>query len=304
MSALTWDPEVLARIAHLHLRARQLAAGFLHGSHASVRVAPNVEFADYKDYTPGDPLRDLDWKVLARSDKLVVRRHQAETELATIIVLDASGDMATGSHRGHRPPLDRGKWGAAATLAATLAWYLVRRGEPVGLAILGGSDDLPWRWLPPRSGEAHVAQVLATIAAARPSGRAGLAEGFADVGGRIPRRSLVMVVSDLMEEPDEWGPQVAALARRRTDVRVAHVYDPAEWNLDFSHAVRFYSPEGGRPMPVDPAGLRREFREEVDRYLREVRRWLAWRGALHVLMAADGPLERPLAALLAASRAG
>ena len=121
--AVSWDSEVLARIAWLQLRAKELVEGLQQGSHGSIRVAPNVEFADYKDYSPGDSLRDLDWRVLARSDRLVVRRHRAETELSCTILLDGSGDMDTGDRGGWprkaRPPLQGTKWGYAAVMAAT-----------------------------------------------------------------------------------------------------------------------------------------------------------------------------------------
>jgi uncharacterized protein (DUF58 family) len=93
---ILWDPNVLARVRRLHLLAVQTVEGLLHGGHKSRRVGANVEFADYKDYSPGDSLRDLDWKVLARSDRLVVRRYEVETELQCVLVLDASGDLSTG----------------------------------------------------------------------------------------------------------------------------------------------------------------------------------------------------------------
>ncbi|MEC8423622.1 MAG: DUF58 domain-containing protein, partial [Myxococcota bacterium] len=144
MNAPSWDPEVLDRIGTLQLRAREAVAGFLHGGHASVRVSANVEFADYKEYAPGDNLKDLDWRVVARSDKLVVRRHQAENEQSVTILLDASGDLGTGTagarSEGSRTPLDGSKWGYATVFAATLAWWLERQHEPVGLEVLGGTD--------------------------------------------------------------------------------------------------------------------------------------------------------------------
>ncbi len=296
-----WDPEVLARIQALAFQARVLVAGFLHGAHRSTRVAHNVEFADYKDYTPGDPLRDLDWRVLARSDRLVVRRHHAEHELPVTLVVDASADAGTGEAgrwpRGGRPPLTGSKWGAAAVLAATVAWWLRRRGEPVGLAVVAG-ESVPWRWLPPRTGRAHAAAILGTLAAAVPAGRADLGTALPAIGARLPRRSMVVLISDLMEEPATWAEAVAGLGAGLRDLRVVHLHDPREWTLDYPAAARFRSPEGGRPLVVDPAGARDAMAEVVADYLAEVRAAMVRAGARHVLAPSDGALSAVVARLL------
>ena len=292
--APTWDPEVLARLGSLHLRARQATAGLSHGPHRSLRVASNVEFADYKEYTPGDPLKDLDWKVAARSDRLVVRRHQAETELRCMILLDASGDLGTGARgRYRRPPLLGSKFGYAVTLAATIAYFLHHHGEPVGLLTLGG-EGVRWPYIPPRSSPAHLAQILAALAGLAPAGRASLDRGIRELGSRIQRRSLVILVSDFMEEPASWGPAMLALGRRRADVRAVHLYDRREWALDYADPLRFFSPEGGDALPLDPSGARDAFREVVAEYLLEVRGAMARTRAQHLLVPTDEPLDRAL----------
>ena len=296
-----WDPEVLARIDQLHLKARTLVAGFLHGGHRSLRVASNVEFADYKEYSPGDPLRDLDWRVAARTDRLVVRRHQAETELAATLVVDASADTGTGE-LGRRtgrglPDLEGTKWGYTAVLAATLAWWLHRRNEPVGIAILGG-EGVPWRWIPPRSGTNHLTQIFGALAQTRPAGRAELGEGLRLVGGRLRRRSLAVLVSDLMEEPAEWGPTLATILGRRVDLRVVHLHDSREWALDYREPARFLSLEDGDSLPIDPRSARGPMGEVVGEYLAEVRGWLGAHQASHHLVATDRPMEEALTHLL------
>ena len=294
----TWDPEVLARIGHLHLRARQAVSGVMTGGHKSVTVASNVEFADYKEYSPGDPLKDLDWKVAARTDRLVVRRHHAEHELRAVVVLDASGDLGTGKKgRYRRPPLEGSKFGYAVTLAATLVWFLHKRGEPVGLVLLGG-EGARWPVIPARGGATHASQVLANLASVAPAGRADLGKGIREVGARLTRRGLVVLVSDFMEEPSSWGPALSALGQRRADIRAVHLYDPTEWALEYKDPRLFWSPEGGAPLPVDPRGAGPVFREVVDEYLAEVRGYLGAHRASHVLVPTDQPLERSLARLV------
>ena len=300
MTNQIWDPEVLARLQHLHLRARQLVAGLNSGTHLSKRIARNVEFADYKEYSPGDPIRDLDWRVFGRSDRLVVRRQQAETELAVTFVLDASADMATGARaRSRLPDLDKTKFGAAATLTATMAYYLQRRNEPVGLAILGGEQAASAvRWIPPRRGRNHFARMMTTLAAIKPAGTEVLASGFAELGTRMRKRSLLVVVSDLMEEPEAWGPMLTALSRHQVDLRVAHITDQQEMALDYKRSARFYSLEGGTPLSIEPDAVKGAYAEVVAAYQAEVRRWLASRAALHVPVLTHEPLDKPLSRLL------
>lgn len=265
---LPYDARALERVRHLHLHARQLAAGMLHGSRRSVRVGQAVEFADHAPYVPGDALRDLDWKVLARSDRLVVKRYRAETELRGTVVLDASADL------GSTPE----KWETAIRLAATLLYLLHGEGEPAGL-LIGAGEGVELRWFPPRGGRTHLARMFAALAALRPGGRAGLDALLRELGGRLPRRSIVTLVSDFMEEPGAWGPSLGALGRRRVDLRAMQVYDAREFALQLGGPMRLFSPEGGPVRPLDPDAIREAFAQERERFLAEVRgAFAAWRG--------------------------
>lgn len=292
-----WDAVVLSRIRHLHLVARVLTDRLLTGAHRSRRVGQAIEFADYQNYVPGMDPRALDWRVLARSDRLVVRRYETETELPCTIVLDLSGDLHTGEAPGGYPPLEGTKAGLAITLAATLlhAWH--RQGEPVGLALLGaeGPDDVAgagFRWFPPRGGRTQLQRLFTALATARPGGPAGLDAVLREVGGRVPRRSLVTVVSDGMEEPAAWLPSLRAFGRRGADLRFVHVYDPAELRLEqHEGAALFYSPEGGPALAVDPAGIRQAFGEVVAAFFHEVHQGVTRAGGQYVPCPVDRPLE-------------
>ncbi|TNE89219.1 MAG: DUF58 domain-containing protein [Deltaproteobacteria bacterium] len=286
-----WDPAVLARIRHLHLRARVLTESLMMGEHRSRRVGQAVEFADYQEYQPGADLRHLDWKVLARSDRLVIKRFVTETQLPCTVVVDLSGDMDTGTTgRGGYPDLDTSKAGYALTLAATLLFFLHRHGEPVGLELLAG-QGAAYTSLPPRTGKNHLQQCFAALATARPGGRANLGQTLLAVGGRTRRRSWVGLITDGMEEPSEWLPAMSAFARRKTDVRLFHLFDRGEWTLDFKDAALFYSPEGGEDLAVDPGGAREAFAEVVDDYVSEVRSGIVRFGGRYVPVGTDVPLE-------------
>ena len=189
-SAPLWHPSVVARVRSLHLRARQTVAGFGVGLRRSVRLGQAVEFVDYKPYLPGDSLRDLDWRVLGRRDRLVVRRYRAETEMGAMVVLDASADL------GSTPA----KWDQAVGFTATLAWLMFLENEPVALHIAGG-EGASASALPARRGRAHLARIFSALATVRPSGRAGLARVFRAVGAAARPRGMIAVVSDFMEPP-------------------------------------------------------------------------------------------------------
>jgi len=270
-------------------------AGWRSGDHRSIRTNANVEFVDYKEYSPGDPIRHLDWKVAARADRLVIRRHAAETEVPVTLVVDVSGDLGTGGKE--RPALDGTKHGAAVTLAATLAVFLSRRGDPVGLVLLGGQGS-PWSEIPTRSSSGHLAQLVGALASVSPAGAADLGPALERIGERVPRRGVVVLISDLMEEPDGWGPSLAALGRRGIDLRVIHLYDKAEWGMDLGGPTQLYSPEGGEDLSVDPAVARTAFAEVVEEYLEEVQGWLGRQRAHYVCMASDTPPDEALASVL------
>lgn len=293
--AAVYDPRVLARVRHLHLRARVLTTSFLMGEHRSRRVGQAVEFADYQEYLPGMDLRGLDWRVWARSDRYVVKRFETETELPCNIVLDLSGDLGTGQGATHAraaelPDLDTSKAGYAITLVATLAYYLHCHGEPVGLEIVGG-EGMTFRSLPPRAGRNHLQMLFLALASARPSGRADLLPALSRVGSRTRRRSLVALVTDGMEEPSTWLPALGAFARRGADLRVFHLYDAREWALDFSRPAMFFSPEGGEDLAVDPQGAQDAFEEVVREYVAEVRAGVVRWGGRHLLVPTDRPMD-------------
>lgn len=291
-SAAAWDAEVLSRVRHLHLRARVLADRLLLGQHRARRVGQAIEFADYQDYVPGMDPRRIDWRALARSDRLLVRRYETETELPCTVVLDLSGDLGTGrTGRGGLPDLLGSKAGYAITLAATLLTWLHRQGEPVGLRLIGG-EGIRHADLPPRRGRVHLQLQLLTLAQARPGGKAELGAALAALGARTRRRSLVAVLTDGMEEPATWLPALQSFARRGTDLRFVHLWDRKELQLGFDGAALFYSPEGGEALAIDPKGARAEFREVVQGWLSEVRGGVIAAGGQYVAGASDEPMER------------
>lgn len=291
MSSAPWDAALLARIAHLHLRARNVVDGWRQGEHISRRTTSAIEFVDHQEYAPGDPLKHLDWKVAARTDRLVIRRHSAETEVPVTLVVDVSGDLATSG----RDDDGDTKMGTALIIAATLAVFLQRHGDPVGLELVGG-EGMTHRSIP--VGGRTLPAIMRSLAEVSAGGQAHLREAFERLGERLPRRSVLILISDLMEEPADWGPSVAALVRRGIDLRVLHLHDPDEWSLQLPEPSRLYSPEGGDAVPIDPVAARAAMATVVEAYLAEVRGYLGKQRGQHHLVAHDEPLDRVIRTVL------
>lgn len=290
---MIWDPELLARIRRLHLQARILTEALLHGEHRSRRVGQAVEFAGYSVYQPGMDLRFLDWKVWGRTDRLVVRRFESETELHATIVLDLSGDMATGLPTdGGLPNFEDTKAGNAIVLAATLLYFLHLHGEPVGLEIVGAHE--PGHTYPPRGGRQQLQRLFGALASVTPGGAADLRQSLMRVGQRSRRRSVVFLLTDGMEAPDQWLPTLAAFSKRRADVRFMHVRDNREWSFSFSQPAKFFSPEGGAPLAVDPVAARAAFSAVAKEFQEEVREGVVRWGGRYIDTPTDEPLLTPL----------
>jgi uncharacterized protein (DUF58 family) len=249
---LLWDPEVLEKIESLRIESARVVDGVMSGGHLSRNLGVDVEFADYKEYSAGDSLRHLDWRVYGRTDRYVVRRYQLESELPTVLVLDASGDMGTANKFDH-----------AVRLIACLAMYMHRQNEPVGLVVVGGETSGE-RTLPPRTGRAHLAQIFAELAAVSPSGVADLSSGICAVADAIRQRSVLVFASDFMEQVDHWSRALIGLRELRHHVVGLHIMDPVELALDFDTPARFFSPEHGELVAVDPISAKVAFLGEVE----------------------------------------
>ena len=269
-------PEALARIESFELRARAVVEGFITGLHKSPFLGFSVEFAEHRAYNPGDELRHVDWKVYGRSDRLVVKRYEEETNLRHFVVLDTSASMRYAGHAG----LTKLEYGA--TLAGALHVLMAKQRDATGLIAF---DRAVHTMLPPRSTSGHVRALLARLGqtaegaapTAAPGAETAVAEALHEVAERLPRRALVVVVSDLFEnvsEADETIRALRHLRHRGHEVVVFHVLDAAtERRFDFpDRPVRVRDLETGEEMTLQPAQLREGYREAAEAFLADVRR--------------------------------
>ena len=251
------DSRVLSRLKAQPLYARRDVEGTVSGLHKSPHRGSSVEFAEYRQYVPGDDLRRLDWRVLARTDRYYLKEFEAETNLRAYLVLDVSGSMQFGG--GGSAKLDYAK-----KLLATLAWLLIHQGDAAGLLAVGERTVLD---VPPRRNPAHLRRILDSLANLKTGGRTDLAAGLHELAGRIPRRALIILFSDCFCEAGELMAALQHLNFERHDVAVFHLLDDQEIRFDFDRPLRFIDLEGGAGQVAEPSAIR-------DEYLRRLRQFM------------------------------
>jgi uncharacterized protein (DUF58 family) len=285
------DPVALAKLGNLRLRVRSIAEGVLTGLHKSPHHGQSVEFAEHKEYAPGDEIRTIDWKVYAKSDKYYVKRYEQETNLRAYLVVDASGSMG---YRGH--PDRMTKLESASALAATLAYLLFRQQDAAGLVLVQGQVAGA---IPPRASAAHLGPIVEALEAARPEGETRLSAAVDWIVEHAPRRSSVVILSDLFDREEKILRKLAQLGRRKHDVTLFHVLDPAELEFPFEDPTLFLSMEDERQVEAHGRDVRKGYLEILGRWLEEVRRTAAEADIDYALARTDRPPDEVLLPFLA-----
>jgi len=278
------DPEVLARIAGLSLRARHVVEGTISGMHRSPFHGFAVEFAEYREYSPGDDLRRLDWRVLGRTDRYYVKQFEEESNLRATLVLDASASMRYGSG-----PLSKFDYGA--TLVAALATLLVGQRDPVGLALF---DRQPRKIIPPAATQAQLARIIGDLEESRPDRETDLGPVLQALSEQISGRGLVIIVSDLLTDLDAFYDGLARLQYRGHEIMVLHILDRDEIDLPFNDLVLFRDIEGQEELYAEPWAFRRAYGAAMEEFINGVHDTCGGRGVDHLLMRTDQELARAL----------
>jgi uncharacterized protein (DUF58 family) len=290
------DPVALSRLGTLTLKARTVVEGALSGLHRSPHHGSSVEFAEHKEYSPGDEIRHIDWKAYGKFDRYYVKRFEEETELTAYLVLDRSGSM---SYTGD----GLSKLEYAAYLAAALAYVLNRQSDRVALYAFGGEE----LYVPPRARSNHLHDVLAAIERVVDGGGRGETHIAAALEKVIElarrRRSLVVLISDLFDPSPEVPNLLRRLRVQRHDVTVVQLLDRHELELPFEGITLFESLEDDRRLLADPRAVRSAYLKELGAFLERTRRALAEGDVEHMLVPTAQPLEKTLLDFLTA-RAG
>jgi len=278
------SPRALARISNLQLKARRVVEGFITGLHQSPYHGFSVEFAEHRPYMPGDPIRHIDWKVYARTDRYVLKRFQEETNLKGYILLDASASMAFSSS-------DFSKLQYGVHLAAALVFLMLEQRDAAGLAIF---DDQLRKLLPPKSVKSYLNLILAELEAIQPSGRTGIGQALHRVAERMKRRGLVVLISDLLDEPEQI---ISGLKHFRWDgheVIVLQVLDPLEMSFAFPRDARFHDLETQETMITQPWHLQQAYQQEMNRFLEELKAGCRENGVDYALFSTRQPYDYAL----------
>ncbi len=276
------DPLVLQRVGNLELVARGVVEGFLHGLHRSPFTGRSLDFAEHRPYTPGDDLRRVDWALLARTDRYFVKEFEAETNANFTVYLDCSTSMKFGS-RGVTK-LEYGKF-----LAASLSYLARRQGDRIGAVTF---DDEVRDWIP--CSARNLDLILLTLDRTEALRPADLGPAFESVVTKPVKRGIVAVVSDLYGDPEVLAPILGRLRAAGSDIVVFHLLDRAELDLPWEGAITMEDLETGVTLPVTPEALREEYRERIERHVREMGLALAGVGAEHTLVDTSVPLDYAL----------
>lgn len=244
------------------LCARKSMEGTVSGLHKSPHRGSSVEFAEYRQYVPGDDLRRLDWRVLARTDRYYLKEFEAETNLRAYLVLDLSGSMQFGSKK--ETKLDYAK-----RLLATLAYLLIRQGDAAGLLGIGKDTVLD---LPPKRHPSHLQLLLDSLPTLRKGGQTGLINGLHKLATRLRRRAMVLIFSDCFCDIQDLLKGLQHLCFEHHDVVLFHLLDPQEIHFRFDRPLRFIDLEGQASFVAEPSAIRDEYLRHLNQFINTLQR--------------------------------
>jgi uncharacterized protein (DUF58 family) len=275
------SPQALMAIKNLEVRARIVVEGFWHGIHRSPYHGFSVEFTEYRQYSPGDDPRYLDWQLYARTDRYYIKKFEDETNLRCYLLVDHSRSMDYGS-------LGYTKSQYANTLAATLAYFLYVQGDAVGLLTF---DERIREYLPARHRTGHLRRLMLQLEESAGGTATDLNAPLKRIVELVRKRSLMVMISDLLAPIDALEKNLTALAACGHDVMLFHVLDPAELAFQFDKAILFRDVESGRDLFIDPATARKEYLRQLNAHNAAVLTACQRLGVGYRRFATDRPLE-------------
>jgi uncharacterized protein (DUF58 family) len=255
------EQPVLARLMAQPLLSRFPMEGTVSGQHKSPHRGSSVEFAEYRNYVPGDDIRRLDWRVLGRTDRYYMKEYEAETNLRCYLVLDCSASMKFIGKATR-------KFDLAKRLVATLAYLIVHQGDAAGLLCVSEKKVFD---IPPKRNPAHLQLIFETLNKAEPRGETGLAAALHDLAEKVRRRALIIIFSDFFSDPDELLSCFQHLRFQKHDLVVFHLLDRMELDFQFERPVRFLDLESSFSLVTEPASIRSEYLHHLHLYLERMK---------------------------------
>jgi uncharacterized protein (DUF58 family) len=287
--AIRFDPTSLAKYGRLALVARDLVEGFLTGAHKSPYKGFSVEFAEHRQYYPGDEIRHIDWRAYGKTDRYFVKEYEEETNLRAHLLVDASGSM---NYRGKHPS----KFQYAQYVAASLAYLMLHQRDAVGLVT---HDTRVREVIPPRATAKHLLRVLHTLEQTQPGGETSMAPLWHELAAQLPRRGLVVILSDCFDQLDLLLRALRHFRHQRHEVLLFHVLAPEEIEFPYTKWTQFRNLEvANHKLLVDPQRLRKEYLKNFEAFCRQLREQTGQMQVDYHLMRTDAPVDRALGVYL------
>jgi len=256
------NPQTLASLQGLDLQARLVVEGYVSGMHPSPYHGFSVEFAEHREYVPGDDTRHVDWKVWSKTDKLYLKQYEEETNLLLYLLLDTSESMAYASGE------NVSKLKYAQFVAASLSYMVLQQQDSVGLALF---DDSVLRYLRPAGHPSHLKELIHVMDTTPARKKSDLSKVFHDMAERFKKRGVVVILSDLFDDVSKIVAGLRHFRHRRHEVVIFHILDSAELDFPFQQTTLFKGLEGMPEVLADPYALRRAYQAEIGAYLAELK---------------------------------
>ena len=284
------DPRILAASSNLQLIARTVVEGFVAGLHRSPYHGFSLEFSEYREYTPGDDIRQVDWKIFGRSDRFYVKKFQGDTNTQIFLLLDTSRSMTFSSHE--VPKIDYARY-----LTAALAYLAVRQGDAVGLLSF---DSQIRRFTPPRTRHGHLLTLLHHLETIEPRSETQISEVLEELSRMIRKRSLVVIISDFYADTESLAKSLRFFHHRGNDVLLFHVLDPAELEMPMEGISTLKDMETGDQISFSAEHSRAAYLEEIGAHIRNLKRECRNVRIEYELMDSSKPLDQALYRYLSA----
>ena len=284
-----FDPVMLSKLSTLTLRARSVVEGLMSGLHTSPYKGFSVEFSEHRQYAPGDEIRHIDWKAYAKFDRYYIKEYEEETNLRCYLLVDASASMDYRSN-------GVSKFDYACYLAAALAYVMLNQQDLVGLVTFGADIR---RQLPPRSSPGHLRAVIDSLEHTEPAGDTALARILHRVASQLKRRGLVILLSDLLDEPAEVMEGLRHLRYQKHEVLVFHVLDHDEETFPFAQLTQFEDLEDEARVITDPRAIAADYRAQVQQLIKDYEAMCRRQAIGYLFFDTRTPLDRGLLKYLA-----
>jgi uncharacterized protein (DUF58 family) len=279
------QPSIIARIQGIELKARLVVEGFITGLHKSPYHGFSIEFAEHRQYMPGDEIKFIDWKVFGRTDRYYVKQYEDETNLRCTILVDSSASMNFASKG------NISKFEYASYLAAAMAFMMMKQQDAVGLALY---DAQVRSYLPARSKKSYIQEILRALASATPSNQTGTASALGQVAERISRRGLVIILSDFFDSMDSIVPALKRFRHNNHEVLAFQILDPRERDFNFGADAVFKDMETGDEITTQPHQIKASYASAMQTFTESLKRACRERNIDYTLLDTTQPFDTAL----------